>query len=79
MRNYLILLLSILFISCTNNSSDRYIKVAEGEGVNPKYNKKFDVLEQKVVVLIDNKTSEVIYYDVWEEKIISKRSLKDDY
>lgn len=71
-------MLSILFISCANNSSGRYIKLAEGEGVEPKFHKKYGVLEQKVVVLIDNKTSEIIYYDVWGEKIISKRSLKED-
>lgn len=76
MKPLLIPLLGFLFlISCTRNYKERYTKIAEGESVNPKMNERYGILEQKIVVLIDNKTNEVIYYDVWDERIVYKRKL----
>ena len=75
---YLILLL-LAFSSCVDKQkSDRYLKISEADKMNPKWNKKYDVFsDQKIVVILDSEKDEFIYYDVWEEKILERVSIKE--
>jgi hypothetical protein len=69
--------LLLIFISCSKKQcGDRYIKISESSKIEPKFNEKYGVLSQEVVVLIDCVTNEFIYFDVWNEKIINRIPIK---
>lgn len=77
MKKFFLFLLLVICFSCGHKQcGDRYIKISESQGVNPEFKKKYGVLEQKIVVILDSENDELIYYDLWAEKIIERVSIK---
>ena len=71
------LIVTIFFMACANNHpSNRYIKVAEASKLRPEFNKKYGVLDTQIIVMIDCEKNDLIYYDVWNEKIMNRVPIK---
>ncbi len=77
MKPIVIAAITLLFASCgSNEHTIRYIKVAESSGIEPKFSEKYQTMKNEIIVLLDSKTNEFIYYSVWDEKVINRVKLK---